>query len=171
MNRGRSINVSIQDDSNQAETWEDGMDPIASLIVPALVGGAVMAMCLAFVHRRARRDETPAVAISEPIGTDMINMAHIRVAGVGGLGFVILALWIGIVTPGVRGPLAIGAALGAVMAVALILWRRRTGPMTSSGQRPGANTTLSIEPIEPHAESSDDDRARVQRLKLVGASH
>ena len=145
------------------------MDPVTSLIVPAFVGGAVVALALALVHRRPRSaDALPEAAQS--VGTDMINMAHIRVAGVGGFGFVMLALWIGVVTPGLRGPLAIGAISGAVLAVALILWRRKTGPMTSSGQRPGANTTLSIEPVEPAAGAAEEDRTDTRRVKLAPAS-
>jgi hypothetical protein len=40
--------------------------------------------------------------------------------------------------------------------------------MTSSGQRPGANTTLAIEDIP--AERANDDRADVQHPKLVTAA-
>jgi len=127
----------------------------------------LVAIALAFVHRRSQTADTPLPEAPQSGGTDMINMAHIKVAGVGGLGFVMIALWIGIVTPGVRGPLLIGAVSGVILAVALILWRRRTGPMTSSGQRPGANTTLSIEPPEPSARQADDDRADARQLQVA----
>jgi len=57
-----------------------------------------------------------------------------------------------------------------VFAVVLILQRRRIGPLPSSGGRPGANTTLSIEMGESAA--SDDqtkDSVNLSRTSLVTA--
>jgi hypothetical protein len=60
------------------------------------------------------------------LGTDPINIAHIRVAGIGGLGLVAMA---GVVAWNVQ---AIGLATlvaivaGVILAVALIAWRRRS---------------------------------------------
>jgi hypothetical protein len=61
----------------------------------------------------------------EALSTDVINIAHIRVAGVGGLGLVAMALVVAWFLPRVWQHLTIGAALGVVLAVVLIIVRRR----------------------------------------------
>ena len=125
------------------------------LMVVAFVGGLVVAPLLALFHRRSspvreplpRRDDAPLV--------DAINIAQIRVTGIGGLGFVLLAFAVAAYIPSIGVSLATGAALGIVFAVVLILRRRRRGPLPSSGGRPGANTMLSI---EMNGSVSDDRR-------------
>src|SRR5262245_43230546 len=117
-------------------------------MIAAFVGGLVVAPLLALFHHRSsrlrellpRRDDAPLV--------DAINIAHIRVTGIGGVGFVLLALVVAAYIPSIGVSLATGAALGIVFAVVLILRRRRAGPFPSSSQRPGANTTLSIDTVE-----------------------
>src|SRR5262249_50516215 len=121
------------------------VDPVAFLMVPALVGGLIVALLLAlFQHRSSRLREPLPRRDGEPL-VDPINIPHIRVTGIAGAGFVLLALVVAIYIPGIGVSLAIGAALGIVFSLILILRRRRTGPLPSSGQRPGANTTLSID--------------------------
>ena len=88
-------------------------------------------------------------------------MAHIRVEGVGGLGMVLMAIAVALGIPQVGKSMAAGLLLGALMAVVLIRWRRAAGPMPSSGQRPGANTTLAIDaPDSAPAPQTTDGRAR-----------
>ncbi len=77
--------------------------------------------------------------------TDVVNISRIRVAGIGGLGLIAMALIVAWFVPRIGQTLLLGAAAGVVLAVALILRRRAAGPMPSSGRRPGANTALSIE--------------------------
>jgi hypothetical protein len=84
---------------------------------------------------------------------DVINMARIRVAGVGGLGLVAMALFVAFNVPRIGQSMTLGFALGAVFAVILILRRRHQGPMPSSGQSLGANTVLSID--VPRADERD----------------
>jgi hypothetical protein len=79
------------------------------------------------------------------LSSDVIDAARIRVAGVGGLGLVAMALAVAIGVPGVGVPVALGGALGGVLAVVLIVRNRRNGPLPSSGRRSGANTVLFIE--------------------------
>ena len=71
------------------------------------------------------------------------------------LGLVAMALIVAVFVPSIGVSLAIASVLGTVLAIGLILWRRRTGPMPSSGRRPGANTMLAIESPE---RPSDDER-------------
>jgi peptidoglycan/LPS O-acetylase OafA/YrhL len=108
------------------------MDPITQFALPGFLGGLVIAM---FFHRVRRSGESPDVFAGERLSTDAINIAHIRVAGVGGLGLVAMALVVALVVPGIGEPLLIGAVLGAMLAAVLIVARRRQGAMPSSGRR------------------------------------
>jgi hypothetical protein len=95
----------------------------------------------------------------EPLSTDMINMAHIRVAGIGGFGLVVMAFGVALYLPAIGLSMAVAFFLGTIFAIVLIRRRRVQGPMTSSGQRPGANVVLSIDqPDAPTADRPDDQR-------------
>lgn len=123
------------------------MEPLF-IMVPGLVGGLAIAFLL-FHRQRASRQPTD-LFYRERLSTDLINMAHVRVAGVGGLGLVAMATWVAFFVPAIRYSMLTGLTLGVMFAAALVAYRRRTGPMPSSGQRPGANTTLAIaDPISP----------------------
>jgi hypothetical protein len=93
-----------------------------------------------------------------PSSTNVINISSVRVAGIGGLGLVAMALLVAVFVPSIGVSQAIAAALGVLLAVGLILWRRRTGPMPSSGRRSGANTTLSIESPDRISPDERDER-------------
>jgi len=145
------------------------VDPVTLLIVLALVGGLVVAPLLAlFHHRSARLIEPPSRRDDAPL-VDAINIAHIRVTGIAGLGFVLLALAVAAYIPSIGVSLATGAALGIVFAVVLILRRRRKGPLPSSGGRPGANTMLSIEMNASAGGDETKDSMNLRRASLVTA--
>ena len=117
------------------------MEPLF-IMVPGLVGGLTIALLL---HRqRGTRQPTDPFG-REGFTTDVINMAHVRVAGVGGLGLVAMATLVALFVPAIRYSILAGLTLVVVLAVGLIGYRRRGGPMPSSGRRPGANTTLAID--------------------------
>ena len=63
----------------------------------------------------------------DPISTDPINIAHIRVAGVGGLGLVAMAGVVAWNVPQIWLATTLAAAGGVLIAFALIAWRRRAG--------------------------------------------
>lgn len=130
------------------------MNPIALLLVPAFIGGLVMALWLSRFNRRLRTHETEAIPVDERLPTD-INMAHIRVAGIGGLGLVAMALLVAIFVPAIGLSMAAGLVLGTVFAVLLIVRRRRVGPIPSSGRRSGANTMLAIDVRGPASEDQE----------------
>jgi len=120
------------------------MDPIVLILVPGF-GGLVIALVFIRLHRRGQVSDAAADAFKDQrLSTDLINMAHIRVAGVGGLGLVAMAVVVALFVPRIGQTLAVGFVLGAIFAAVLIL-RRRRGPMPSSGRRAGANATLSID--------------------------
>lgn len=118
------------------------MDPVTLVLVPGFLGGLVLALLIF-------RTQAPSSSLDSlrrhPISTDVINMARIRVDGVGGFGLVMIALTVAWFVLRIRQQIAIGLGLGVLLAVVLILVRRRSGPMPSSGETPGANSTLSID--------------------------
>ena len=135
------------------------MDPVTLFMVTAFFGGLVFALWRSCT-RRASHGQPGPLRGDDQVRLDGIDIARIRVAGVGGLGFVVVALAVAAAIPSIRVLLAIGCASGVVLAIGLILWRRRVGPMPSSSQRPGANTTLSIQTAEP---ASDEHDAKSQQ--------
>ena len=126
------------------------MDPATIVLVLGVLGGLVFAgVSLAF-QRRGSRPSLNLPYRPDPISIDMINMASIKVAGIGGLGLVAMAATVALGIPRIAESIAVGIGLGAVGAVIVILRRRRTGAMPSSGRGLGANTTLRIDvPDEP----------------------
>ena len=144
------------------------MDPVTLVLVPGLLGGLVLALLFFKLQQHRHGDElSPDTFRNLPISTDVINMAHIRVAGIGGLGLVATALWAAWFVPRIGQTLAVGLVFGVILAVAMILRRRHSGPMPSSGRRPGANTMLSIDLLTPGgAEQEHESSSRTQ----VGAA-
>lgn len=97
------------------------MDPVILVLVPGFIGGLVVALVL------FRLKPSPATVdpfSRESLSTDVINMAHIRVAGVGGLGLVAMALVVAWFIPRIWQHLLVGAALGVTLA-AILIFRRR----------------------------------------------
>jgi hypothetical protein len=118
------------------------MDPVLMMLMPGVLGGLVIALLLR--HRPLRTDlGEVAPAANEPLSSGAINMSHIRVAGEGGLGLVAIAVASAIFVPRIGQTIGVGFVLGAVLAVVLVAWRRRSGPLPSSGRRPGAHSDLS----------------------------
>jgi hypothetical protein len=138
-------------------------------MAPALVGGLIVAVLLALFHQRSSRFGEPLPRRDDAPLVDPINIAHIRITGIGGAGLVLLAFVVATYIPGIGVSLAIGAALGIVFSLILIVRRRRTGPLPSSGQRPGANTTLSIDVGESASNDETRDTVNLSRTSLVAA--
>jgi hypothetical protein len=143
------------------------MDPVTLLIVVAFVGGLIVAPLVACVHHRSSRERESLPGRDDTPLVDPINIAHIRVTGIAGLGFVLLALAVAAYIPSIGVSLAAGAVLGIVFAVVLIVRRRRIGPLPSSGARPGANTTLSIDMGESASDDQTKDSLNLRRTSLV----
>jgi hypothetical protein len=143
------------------------MDSITLVVVPWLLGGLTIASLLIKLHRRSRGELLPDGSGDPPPRTDVINVARIRVAGLGGLGLVAMAAAVSWAVPGIGVPVMVGLVLGTLLALALILRRRIAGPMPSSGRRAGANTILSIDrPLE--AEDGRPDQSPPPQLRRVG---
>lgn len=125
------------------------MDIALMLLLPGTLGGLLFAGVAILLHRKKSRPSLDVPYRPDPISIDMINMASIKVAGVGGLGLVAMAAAVALDVPRIAQSMAIGIVFGAIGAAIVILRRRRTGAMPSSGRGLGANTTLRIE-ISPN---------------------
>jgi len=122
------------------------MAPILMVVLFGLVGGVGLAVLFSKVKWSRRRPDADVFAGAA--ATDIINMAHIKVAGVGGLGLVVVALATALDIPQIGQSVGLGLAMAIPFAVVLILWRRRAGPMPSSGGQSGANTMLAIDAVD-----------------------
>jgi hypothetical protein len=98
-------------------------NPLIPFVVPAVLGGGVLALVL-FLTGRPSQDISPASIPGPGISTDIINAAHIPVAGVGGLGLVAMATIVAWYLPAIRVSMAIAGVSGVLLAAALIAWRR-----------------------------------------------
>lgn len=107
------------------------MELISMIVVAGAVGGVVVSLLLMVAHRlRPGRRQFDAFAQGRKSGTtDVINIASVRVAGVGGLGLVVVAAALALSMPRIGQTIASGAVLGAGMATVLILRGRRLGPI------------------------------------------
>ena len=121
------------------------------LLVYCVAGGVVVALLLIRLPRWsiAKAPQVHSGGHVSEISIDMINMAHIRVAGVGGLGLVVMCALVAIVIPPIGLSLGAGSVLGTVLAIIWIVRRSKAGPIPTSSQTPGANATLMIDAAEP----------------------
>jgi len=113
------------------------MEPLIMIVVPGLLGGIVVALGL---MRVGVRPEDGSNAPLQPPSPGLINMAHIRVGGIGGLGMVAMAATVAIFVPRIRLTMAVALFLGMALAAVLIAVRRRTEPLPSSSQHAGAHS-------------------------------
>ena len=117
------------------------MDPATFVLVVGFLGGLIVALFMTRVH-------SPLPGVDPlrkfPLTTDIINMARIRVSGIGGFGLMSMALVVAMFVPRIRQHLLISVGLGVAFAVGLILLRRRS-PMPSGSDTPGANSVLSLD--------------------------
>jgi hypothetical protein len=119
------------------------MEPLLIILIPGLLGGLVLAILIAF-----NRPRTPSIVVPrrlESPSPSLINMANIRIEGLGGLGMVAAVVAVAVSDPRIRLATIAAAVLGAGLALVLIAMRRRTGGLPSSGDGPEDQLTLSID--------------------------
>jgi hypothetical protein len=132
---------------------------LGGFLLLTVLGGIVLAGAFAWANRHSRRSNThnvPDQFARDAFSTDTLNFAHVRVAGIGGLGLVLAALAVALDFAFVAVVLGAGLAGGVFAAVAVILYRRRRGPLPSSSAGPGARRVL-------FTESSPTEVPRVDR--------
>ena len=117
------------------------MEPLLIILIPGIAGGLLVAFFLAHRPARPAVSAPPVRRALPPTSPSLINMARIQIDGVGGLGMVAMALTVAISVPWIRLSVSLGFVLGAIVAAALITWRRRrSGPLTSSSRHAGAHS-------------------------------
>jgi hypothetical protein len=118
------------------------MTPLILIVGPGLLGGLILAFVL--FRYPIRPEHPPRERYLDAPSTDIINMARVRVSGVGGLGMVAMATTVAIFVPRIRLTMAIALVLGGIMAAAMIAVRRRRGPL-GSGVGPGAHAMFPLD--------------------------
>lgn len=108
------------------------METALAMMLPGLVGGLVLALVLGRLNRVPSSNPGRRSAL-DPISPDMINMAHIRVAGVGGLGMIAASVIVAVNLPEIGVALLIAVVLGAIIGGGLIFYRSRSNPPGRSG--------------------------------------
>lgn len=116
------------------------MEPVLLILAPGIAGGVLMA--LLFARLAARPDPGITAKRLEPPSPGMINMARIRIDGLGGFGMLAMAVVVAVFVPRIRATVALALVLGAGLAAALIAFRRSRGPLPSSSEHAGAHSTL-----------------------------
>jgi hypothetical protein len=142
------------------------MDEILMLFAPAILGiagGLAFALVARFGRAPRRHVEVAAPGLEQGPETDVINIASIKVAGVGGLGLVAMAGAVALDVPMIGAAMGLGLGFGLILAAGLILVARRKGPMPSSGKGIGASTMLALR--EPAAPPSPPDRRESHDLR------
>ena len=107
--------------------------PAVTLMLPGIVGGVFLAILLFTLTRRSAGGTPLPRRKLEPLTTDLINMAHIRVAGIGGLCMMAAGVVIAVYVPEIGWALGTSIGLGAALAVGLILHRERALKSSSGG--------------------------------------
>lgn len=130
------------------------MAPILFVVAFGIIGGLALALGAIRLDKRFRGPAGSDEFTRRPLSTDVINMASIKVAGLGGLCLVVLCAAIAIEIPQIGRSVLTGFVLGGALAALWIVRGREAGPMPSSGARPGANTILSID--TPFGSSTDE---------------
>jgi len=120
------------------------MDTAILILVPSVLGGLAIALLIARLQGRGS-NVLSDVPLERSESTDVINISRIRAAGIGGLGLFAMALVVAWFVPRIGLTLSAGALFGALLGLVMILRRRRTGPLPSSGASAGANVVLSID--------------------------
>ena len=136
------------------------MEPFTIVMVPGVLGGALVALLIVRFSRPSTH--TGNEGDLQPPSTNMINMARIRVTGIGGLGMVAMAVTVAVFVPRIRLTMVIALLLGGALAAGLIAIRRRNGPLPS-GKYPGAHSMLPLDSGAPRAgrERASEDHNRL----------
>jgi len=119
------------------------MEPLLLILVPGFFGGLVLALLLTRKWRR-----TPSTVVPrrlEAASPSLINMAHIKVEGIGGLGMVAAVAAVAIADPRIGLATILAMVFGGGLALLLIAMRRGTGALPSSGEGPDDRSTLHID--------------------------
>jgi hypothetical protein len=119
------------------------MEPLLIILIPGLFGGLVLALLIAAGRRGSPPTFVPQRLAAPSPG--LINMAHIRIEGVGGLGMLGAIVIVAVSDSRIRLATILALVLGGALALVLIAMRRRTGPLPSAGGGPEHRSMLHLE--------------------------
>jgi hypothetical protein len=102
-------------------------DEFAGFLAVSLLGGVATALVLAGTNRHRPRPAAADPFARDVFTADIVNIAHVRVAGLGGLGLVLVSVFVTFQYQLVAASVIAGLAGGLVYAGALILYRARRG--------------------------------------------
>jgi hypothetical protein len=119
------------------------MEPLLIVLIPGVLGGIILAALIAGKRITLRTDGVDRQLA--PPSPSLINMAHIRVEGGGGLGIVAAVIAIALADSRLRLAMTIAALSGVVLAAVLIARRRARGPLTSAGDDSGPQSMLGLD--------------------------
>lgn len=142
------------------------MDLVTAILISSILGGLTVGWLITRLQGRGTRSLADA-PMDAPGRTDLINISHIRAAGIGGLGLFAMALVVAWFVPRIGMTLMAGVLLGALLGAVIILRRRHTGPLPSSGASAGANVVLSID--QPAAHDKEDADTHPNELHVAVA--
>jgi hypothetical protein len=126
------------------------MDPVMIVLIPGVVGGLILALIIF-------RIQAPPTGVDPlrnlPVTTDIINMARIRVDGIGGLGLVAMALTVAWFVRGFDSMSRSGWLWAC-------FWRwcsscRGAADRCRQRRTPGANTPLTLDAPPPPPDTRD----------------
>ncbi|HEY2435244.1 MAG TPA: hypothetical protein VGI12_21415 [Vicinamibacterales bacterium] len=117
---------------------------LVSLVLPALVGGLLLAGVLVCLNRRPSSGVVTRSPL-EPMSPDLINMAHIRIAGLGGLGMLGAVVVTALALPEIGVALAASVGIGAAIGAGLVAYRSRSTAAGAGGQNGEPPSLLALE--------------------------
>lgn len=138
---------------------------IGLLVIPAIIGGALALGIRLFTGRPSSSGHFRPDAFGKEGGSGAINMSRIRVAGVSGLGFIVVAIVTAFVLPRVGDTLALGLVGGAIGGGLILLYRRHGGPLRSGGQAPGGRAFL----VDPDGDDDDEPTPVLRNLERASS--
>lgn len=92
-----------------------------------VAGGVIAAMVLIYSRRSGLGTSSVRPDPFEHSNADLINMSRIRVAGIGGLGLIVVAAAMAMTFPRIGWSVAVSAVAGVVLAMTWIYMRREHG--------------------------------------------
>jgi hypothetical protein len=141
------------------------MEPLLIILIPGLFGGLIVAVLIAATTKRTAPTFVPR-RLEAPSPT-LINMAHIRVEGVGGLGMLGVVAIVALTDSRIRLVTMIALVLGAALAMLLVAMRRRTGSLPSAGGGPEDRSILHLDGNRRRRDSGGGNRGEIELAAAI----
>jgi hypothetical protein len=144
------------------------MEPLLIILLPGLFGGLLLALLIA-----AKKKSSPSIVVPQRLAApspSLINMANIRVEGIGGLGMVAAIVVVAVSDPRIGLATIVALVFGVGLAFALIRARQATGAMPSAGGGPADRSMLGLDSDRRRLRPAPGDLPQA-RLHVAPAIH